>query len=145
MRSLNGSDNGMYKCYRPTGFLVLLLCSTLGHAAGIYAIQGKAAGDQLQINGVVFRKISDCQDLEEDDAVMFLKGDPYGNCVNAEILILRTKQRCGLRCPVPALEPSPGTAGLESAKIAVRCCVPCLTLGMDIGSREPDFDRRILE
>lgn len=103
----------MHKCYRPSWFLVLLLYSTSAHAAGIYTIQGRIADDQLQINGVVFRTISDCPGLEEDDAVMFLEGDPYGNCVSADILILKTKQRCRLRCPVPAVDRVPERQALN--------------------------------
>lgn len=74
-------------------------------AAGVYTIQELIGDERLIINGVLFRLDDGCEDLRQGDAVMFLAGDPYGDCVRAQILNLRSKGLCRLECPVPYLPP----------------------------------------
>ena len=42
------------------------------------------------------------------DPIVFLEGNPYGDCENAGILNLRTKDQCSLECPITVLMPDTG-------------------------------------
>ena len=46
-----------------------------------------------------------CLNFNVGDPIVFLEGHPYGNCENAEILNLRTKDQCSLECPGRVLMP----------------------------------------
>ncbi len=76
-------------------------------AAGIYVIQSFPTSDTVVINRVEFRRLSPCRDLLLHDHIMFLEGDPFGNCVHAEILNLRNHEQCKLNCPVPRVPDNP--------------------------------------
>lgn len=58
-----------------------------------------ASNDELFIiNGERFEAKTYCFNMQEGDPVIFLEGSAYGACASAEILNLRTNDRCGLWC-----------------------------------------------
>ena len=50
------------------------------------------------INGEEFDAQGYCFNMEEGDRVIFLEGNPFGTCVLAKILNLRTKDVCVAWC-----------------------------------------------
>ena len=58
-----------------------------------------ASNDQLFIiNGQQYEAKTYCFNMQEGDPVIFLEGSAYGACASAEILNLRSNDRCGLWC-----------------------------------------------
>jgi hypothetical protein len=55
----------------------------------------------LLIGGVAFRAESFCTDYQMGDQLIFLSGDPAGDCTQATVLNLRTDTPCDLWCPTP--------------------------------------------
>lgn len=74
-------------------------------AAGVYTIEKRLPDGRLLINEVDFSMRSMCLNFTPGDPIVFLEGDPYGDCKNAEILNLRTKDLCSLECPARLLIP----------------------------------------
>jgi len=58
-----------------------------------------AHNDELFIiNGQKFEAQTYCLGWEEGDDVLFLDGSPFGACASAELLNLRTRERCDVWC-----------------------------------------------
>lgn len=58
-----------------------------------------AHNDELFIiNGEKFEAQTYCLGWEEGDEVVFLKGSPFGACASAELLNLRTREKCDVWC-----------------------------------------------
>ncbi len=81
--------------------LALLLVAasyTTTSAVDVYEIQVSKNDEIFVINDELFKAKTYCFQMEVGDQVIFLEGSPYGACVSAEVLNLRTKKRCELWC-----------------------------------------------
>jgi hypothetical protein len=67
-------------------------------AATTFTIDVSHNDELFVINGEKFEAQTYCFDMEEGDAVIFLDGSPYGVCVSATLLNLRTKDTCKVWC-----------------------------------------------
>jgi len=72
--------------------------SSLAFAVTSYEIEVSHNDELFIINGERFEAKTYCFNMEEGDRVIFLEGSPLGVCVSAEVLNLRTNQRCELWC-----------------------------------------------
>lgn len=66
--------------------------------ADVYPIETSHNDEIFVINGEKFEAKTYCFNMEEDDEVMFLEGSPFGACVSATLLNLRTRQKCEVWC-----------------------------------------------
>jgi hypothetical protein len=66
--------------------------------ADVYPIEASHNDEIFVINGEKFEAKTYCFNMEEDDEVMFLEGSPFGTCVSATLLNLRTRQKCEVWC-----------------------------------------------
>lgn len=79
--------------------LIILLGAALSAiAATEYEIEVSHNDELFIINGETFEAKTYCFDMQEGDRVIFLEGSAYGACATAEILNLRTKERCEVWC-----------------------------------------------
>lgn len=63
-----------------------------------YAIEVAHNDELFIINGEKFEAQAYCMGWEEGDQVLFLDGSPLGACASAELLNLRTKEKCNVWC-----------------------------------------------
>lgn len=63
-----------------------------------YTIQTSHNDELFIINGEKFEAKTYCFNMEEDDEIVFLEGSPFGACVSATLLNLRTKKKCEVWC-----------------------------------------------
>lgn len=63
-----------------------------------YEIEVSYNDEFFIINDEKYEAKTYCFNMEEGDKVIFLEGSAYGVCVSAEILNLRTKDRCKVWC-----------------------------------------------
>lgn len=63
-----------------------------------YIIENSHDNELFIINDETFEARTYCYGMEKGDEVIFLDGSPRGACATAEVLNLRTKDRCDLRC-----------------------------------------------
>lgn len=66
--------------------------------ADIYPIETAYNDELFIINGEKFEAKTYCFNMEEDDEVIFLEGSPFGACVSAKLLNLRTREKCEVWC-----------------------------------------------
>lgn len=83
-------------CWLLIASLLSLACGAL--AATSYEIEVSHDDELFIINGEKFEAKTYCFNMEEGDKVIFLEGSPYGACTSAELLNLRTKERCDVWC-----------------------------------------------
>ena len=69
-----------------------------GRRADVYLIETSHDDELFIINGEKFEAKTYCFNMEEDDEVMFLDGNPYGACASATLLNLRTREKCEVWC-----------------------------------------------
>ncbi len=72
--------------------------SALASAATSYEIETSHNDELFIINGEKFEAKTYCFNMEVGDRVIFLSGSPFGACVLAEVLNLRTRRTCRLWC-----------------------------------------------
>lgn len=81
---------------------ILLACSTqLSFGQSYrweYEIETSHNDELFIINGEKYEAKTYCFDMEEGDRVIFLDGSPYGVCVSATLLNLRTRNKCEVWC-----------------------------------------------
>lgn len=87
--------------------IILTSIDGLSLAAGIYTIQARMAHNLFVINNQFFEAKSACAEFEKSDPIMFIDGDPYGDCDTAIILNLINKKRCEVTCPIENIETAP--------------------------------------
>lgn len=76
-----------------------LVLATGGAAAlDQYRIEVSHNDELFIINGEKFEATTYCFGMEEGDPVVFLEGSPYGVCVSAKLLNMRTRQMCDVWC-----------------------------------------------
>ncbi len=63
-----------------------------------YEIEVSHNDELFIINGERFEAQTYCFDMEEGDRVIFLEGSAWGACASAELLNLRTNERCEVWC-----------------------------------------------
>lgn len=63
-----------------------------------YEIEKSYNEELFVINGERYKAKTYCFNMEEGDEVVFLYGSPYGACASAELLNLRTNERCEVWC-----------------------------------------------
>jgi hypothetical protein len=63
-----------------------------------YVIEHSHNDELFIINGETFEAKTYCLSMNEGDEVIFLDGSPHGSCASAEVLNIRTKDRCELWC-----------------------------------------------
>jgi hypothetical protein len=63
-----------------------------------YEIEMAHNDELFIINGEKFEAQTYCLGWEEGDEVLFLDGSPFGACASAELLNLRTREKCDLWC-----------------------------------------------
>jgi hypothetical protein len=66
--------------------------------ADVYRIAISHNDELFVINGEKFEAKTYCFNMEKDDEVMFLDGSPFGACVSATLLNLRTRDKCEVWC-----------------------------------------------
>jgi len=66
--------------------------------ADVYLIETSHNDELFIINREKFEAKTYCFNMEEDDEVMFLEGSPFGVCVGATLLNLRTREKCEVWC-----------------------------------------------
>jgi hypothetical protein len=66
--------------------------------ASRYTIETSHNDELFIINGERFESKTYCFNMEEDDEVIFLDGSPFGACVSATLLNLRTRDKCEVWC-----------------------------------------------
>jgi len=66
--------------------------------ADAYPIEVSHNDELFVINGEKFEAKTYCFNMEEGDDVMFLEGSPFGVCVSATLLNLRTRNKCEVWC-----------------------------------------------
>lgn len=84
-------------------FLILLLACSAQISFGQsyrseYEIETSHNDELFIINGEKYEAKTYCFDMEEGDRVIFLDGSPYGACVTATLLNLRTRNKCEVWC-----------------------------------------------
>lgn len=72
--------------------------SSARSAPDTYEIEMAHDDEIFIINGEKFEAQTYCIGWEEGDQVVFLEGNPLGVCTSAELLNLRTRQKCDLWC-----------------------------------------------
>ena len=82
---------------------ILCISGLLSFLSTVYAVQSYeievSHNDELFIiNDEKYEAKTYCFNMEEDDKVVFLEGSPYGACVSAKLLNLRTKKTCEVWC-----------------------------------------------
>lgn len=55
--------------------------------------------ERFLINGQIFEAISPCSKVYKGDKVVFVEGDPNGNCALAKFIDAKTKEHCEVFCP----------------------------------------------
>ena len=63
-----------------------------------YEIEVAQNDELFIINGEKFEAQTYCLGWEEGDEVLFLEGSPFGACASAELLNLRTREKCDVWC-----------------------------------------------
>jgi hypothetical protein len=63
-----------------------------------YQIEVAHDDELFIINGEKFEAQTYCLGWEEGDEVLFLDGSPFGACASAELLNLRTREKCDVWC-----------------------------------------------
>ncbi len=76
----------------------LLAFVSVALAVTSYEIEVSYNDELFIINGEKFEAKTYCFNMEEGDEVIFIDGSPYGACASAELLNLRTKERCEVWC-----------------------------------------------
>lgn len=71
---------------------------TRGSRSSRYSIETSHNDELFIINGEKFEAKTYCFNMEEDDEIVFLDGSPFGACVSATLLNLRTRQKCDVWC-----------------------------------------------
>ena len=77
--------------------LVFAHCTSTS-SVDVYEIQVSKDDEIFVINNELFKAQTYCFQMEVGDQVIFIEGSPLGACVSAEVLNLRTKNRCRLWC-----------------------------------------------
>lgn len=70
----------------------------IGRRVDVYTIETSQNDELFIINGEKFEAKTYCFNMEEDDEVMFLDGNPLGACASATLLNLRTRNKCEVWC-----------------------------------------------
>lgn len=63
-----------------------------------YEIEVSHNDELFVINGEKFESKTYCFNMEEGDQVIFIDGSPYGACVSATLINLRTRDKCEVWC-----------------------------------------------
>jgi hypothetical protein len=63
-----------------------------------YEIEVSHNDELFVINGGKFTSKTYCFDWDKGDRVMFIEGSPYGACVSAVLVNMRTKKTCEVWC-----------------------------------------------
>lgn len=84
--------------YKKILVTVAIAFSALASAATSYEIEMSHNDELFIINGEKFEAKTYCFNMEVGDRVIFLSGSPFGACVSAEVLNLRTRRTCRLWC-----------------------------------------------
>lgn len=66
--------------------------------ATTYTIEESSKDVVFQINGIKFYAQSWCTNIKKGDRVEFKSVDPFGSCLYAEFINLRTNQACKILC-----------------------------------------------
>src|SRR5690606_15287698 len=69
-----------------------------GSSRESYEIEVAHDDELFIINGEKFEAQTYCLGWEEGDEVLFLEGSPFGACASAELLNLRTREKCDVWC-----------------------------------------------
>lgn len=69
-----------------------------GSSRESYEIEVAHNDELFIINGEKFEAQTYCLGWEEGDEVLFLEGSPFGACASAELLNLRTREKCDVWC-----------------------------------------------
>ena len=98
--SLRGSRTEPARNVQPVPAHVQRMRSSVGSGSSrsAYEIEVSHNDELFVINGEKYEAKTYCFGMEEGDQVIFLSGSPYGACASAELLNLRTKNRCGVWC-----------------------------------------------
>jgi hypothetical protein len=88
----------MKKTNRWISVSALLMVASSVSAATEYEIEISHNDELFIINDEKYEAKSYCFNMEEGDPVIFLEGSPYGVCVSAKLLNLRTKKTCEVWC-----------------------------------------------
>ncbi len=67
-------------------------------AAETYTVDAAANDETFIINNEKFSAKTYCFNINEGDEVIFIEGSPFGACVSAEFLNLKTKEKCAVWC-----------------------------------------------
>lgn len=81
-----------------TAILLVIVIACTASAATEYEIEVSHNDELFIINGEKFEAQTYCFNMEKGDRVIFLEGSPYGACVSAKLLNLRTKKICDVWC-----------------------------------------------
>jgi hypothetical protein len=65
---------------------------------GGFEIQASANDEWFLINGEKYQAKTYCFNFEKGDQVKFIDGSPYGVCISAKLVDLRTNQICEVWC-----------------------------------------------
>lgn len=68
------------------------------HSSGAYQLQVSYKDEFFVINGEKFKAKTYCFNMEEGDDILFVEGSPFGSCVSATIVNLRTNGTCDVWC-----------------------------------------------
>lgn len=88
----------MENIVRWTTFTALLIINSTSIAANEYEIGLSHSDERFIINDEKYKAKTYCFDMKKGDRVIFLEGSPYGACVSAELLDLRTETVCNVWC-----------------------------------------------
>ena len=81
-----------------TVFILLLVFFTHSFAVTSYEIEVSYNDDFFIINGEKYEAKTYCFNMHEGDKVVFVEGSPYGVCVSAKLLNLRSEKICNVWC-----------------------------------------------
>ncbi|PIF52952.1 hypothetical protein CLU80_5442 [Pseudomonas sp. 29] len=98
--ALRGTQSGSQQPRAVASPVPRKLYSTPSRSSGreSYKIEVAHNDELFIINGEKFESQTYCLGWEEGDEVLFLEGSPVGACTSAELLNLRTRDKCDVWC-----------------------------------------------
>lgn len=75
----------------------LMSLTSTGFTATTYEVQASVNDETFIINGDTFKAKTYCFNIDKDDKVIFIEGNP-NVCVSAEFVVLRTGNKCRVWC-----------------------------------------------
>lgn len=67
-------------------------------AAETYTVDASVNDEIFIINNEKFSAKTYCFNINKGDQIIFIEGSPFGTCVSAEFLNLRTNEKCEVWC-----------------------------------------------